>query len=81
MYKLILLIEKNILKHNKDQNIHISMLEMSTFKLHHYNIMTKLLIFMRYFATLDISNLIIKLLQKSRLICTMDKIQSTRDKN
>ena len=46
---------KNILKHNRIESIDISMLEVSKFKLHHYSIMVRTLIFMLYSVILGLS--------------------------
>ena len=47
------------------------MLEVSKVKLHYYNIVANILIFMLYFVILDILNLIIKLSQEPRSIRIM----------
>jgi len=69
--KLILLIEKIFSSITKTENVGKSMLEVSKFKLHHYNIMEKISIHMLYYVISDISNLIIKLSHELRSICVM----------
>ena len=61
---------KNILEHNKERNIGISMLGASKSRLHHYCIMTKILISILYSVILGTPNSI-KLSQESRQICAM----------